>query len=135
MKLVRKPHGERRGLHPVTEHDNGRGLRPCGPRLLVLNRGQVIASGCPPPIREDKARCKMCIWAAVRCTGGIMLTVSNINSFYGAAHILHDVSLTISQGEAVALLGRNGAGKIDVNEIDHRRCPAALGQYHVEGRK
>jgi branched-chain amino acid transport system ATP-binding protein len=40
-----------------------------------------------------------------------MLTVSNINSFYGAAHILHDVSLTISQGEAVALLGRNGAGK------------------------
>ena len=40
----------------------------------------------------------------------MMLTVSNINSFYGAAHILHDVSLTISQGEAVALLGRNGAG-------------------------
>ncbi len=43
-----------------------------------------------------------------------MLTVSNINSFYGAAHILHDVSLTISQGEAVALLGRNGAGKSTV---------------------
>jgi branched-chain amino acid transport system ATP-binding protein len=40
-----------------------------------------------------------------------MLTVSNVNSFYGAAHILHDVSLAIARGEVVALLGRNGAGK------------------------
>ena len=28
-----------------------------------------------------------------------MLTVSNINTFYGAAHILHDISLTISRGK------------------------------------
>lgn len=40
-----------------------------------------------------------------------MLEVSGINSFYGGAHILHDVSLKVSAGEVVALLGRNGAGK------------------------
>jgi branched-chain amino acid transport system ATP-binding protein len=40
-----------------------------------------------------------------------MLKVKKINSYYGGAHILHDVSLNVEQGEVVALLGRNGAGK------------------------
>jgi branched-chain amino acid transport system ATP-binding protein len=40
-----------------------------------------------------------------------MLDVSDMNSFYGKAHVLHDVSFRVKAGEAVALLGRNGAGK------------------------
>ncbi|MCT4657415.1 MAG: ABC transporter ATP-binding protein [Cohaesibacter sp.] len=40
-----------------------------------------------------------------------MLTVENLNSYYGGAHILKDVSLTVKSHEVVALLGRNGAGK------------------------
>jgi branched-chain amino acid transport system ATP-binding protein len=40
-----------------------------------------------------------------------MLKVNNINSFYGQAHILADVSLEVNAGEVVVLLGRNGAGK------------------------
>ena len=40
-----------------------------------------------------------------------MLNVANIHTYYGLSHILFDVSLTVSQGEAVGLLGRNGAGK------------------------
>lgn len=40
-----------------------------------------------------------------------MLSLVNINSFYGKAHILSDLSFDISEGEVVALLGRNGAGK------------------------
>ena len=40
-----------------------------------------------------------------------MLTVEKINTFYGEAHTLFDVSLDIQEGEVIALLGRNGAGK------------------------
>jgi len=40
-----------------------------------------------------------------------VLTVEKINTFYGEAHTLFDVSIEIQAGEVVALLGRNGAGK------------------------
>jgi branched-chain amino acid transport system ATP-binding protein len=40
-----------------------------------------------------------------------MLNVKNIHTYYGSSHILFDISLTVSKGEVVGLLGRNGAGK------------------------
>ena len=40
-----------------------------------------------------------------------MLQVEDIHTYYGASHILQGVSLSVAEGEVVALLGRNGAGK------------------------
>jgi branched-chain amino acid transport system ATP-binding protein len=40
-----------------------------------------------------------------------LLQVEGLNAWYGAAHILHGVSLHVGRGEVVALMGRNGAGK------------------------
>ena len=40
-----------------------------------------------------------------------LLAVDRLESYYGESHILKSVSLTVSDGETVALLGRNGAGK------------------------
>ena len=40
-----------------------------------------------------------------------LLEVEGLNSYYGDSHILFDVSLRVEKHEAVALLGRNGAGK------------------------
>ncbi|OPY59194.1 MAG: High-affinity branched-chain amino acid transport ATP-binding protein LivF [Syntrophorhabdaceae bacterium PtaU1.Bin034] len=40
-----------------------------------------------------------------------MLNVEGIHTYYGLSHILFDVSLSLSKGEIVGLLGRNGAGK------------------------
>ncbi len=40
-----------------------------------------------------------------------VLAVENLNAWYGAARVLFDLSLRVGRGEAVALMGRNGAGK------------------------
>lgn len=43
-----------------------------------------------------------------------LLTLENIQVFYGAAHILHGLNLHVNAGERVALIGRNGVGKTTV---------------------
>jgi branched-chain amino acid transport system ATP-binding protein len=40
-----------------------------------------------------------------------MLEIASVNSFYGKAHVLSDLSFTVQRGQVAALLGRNGAGK------------------------
>ena len=40
-----------------------------------------------------------------------MLRVENLNSWYGASHVLQDIGLEVNKGEIVCLIGRNGAGK------------------------
>lgn len=40
-----------------------------------------------------------------------MLKVDNINVYYGQIHALKDISIEVNQGEIVALIGANGAGK------------------------
>ena len=43
--------------------------------------------------------------------GGALLTLEDVHTYYGEAHILQGVSLSVRPGEVVTLIGRNGAGK------------------------
>lgn len=43
-----------------------------------------------------------------------LLTLEDVDAFYGAAHILHRLSLHVAAGERVTLIGRNGVGKTTV---------------------
>jgi branched-chain amino acid transport system ATP-binding protein len=40
-----------------------------------------------------------------------LLALEDVHTYYGEAHILQGVSLTVREGEVVTLIGRNGAGK------------------------
>ena len=40
-----------------------------------------------------------------------MLTLSNVDAYYGESRILHGLSMEIPKGKIVSLIGRNGVGK------------------------
>ena len=42
---------------------------------------------------------------------GTVLTVKNINVYYGAIHAIKGISFDVDRGEIVTLIGANGAGK------------------------
>src|ERR1700735_1436690 len=43
--------------------------------------------------------------------GAPVLSVQNLEAWYGESHILHGINFEVNAGEVVTLLGRNGAGK------------------------
>ena len=62
------------------------------------------------------------------------LRVANLNSHYGPAHILFDIGLEVADGEVVALLGRNGAGKSTTFRAIVGLVEQRVGQILFEGR-
>ena len=60
-----------------------------------------------------------------------MLTVENINVYYGVIHALKDISFQVNEGEIVALIGANGAGKTTTFRILCGLIPATSGKVEV----
>ena len=63
-----------------------------------------------------------------------MIELKRINTFYGLGHILHDLSLSVAEGEVVALLGRNGAGKTTTLRSITGLTPPRNGEVVYKGR-
>lgn len=60
-----------------------------------------------------------------------LLKLDKVNAFYGAAHILYDLDLTVNAGERVALIGRNGVGKTTVVNTILGLATLRGGQIHL----
>ncbi|MFN4119283.1 urea ABC transporter ATP-binding subunit UrtE [Acidovorax sp.] len=63
-----------------------------------------------------------------------MLTVQNINQYYGGSHILRDVSLTAQPGKVTVLLGRNGVGKTTLLKSLMGLVPIKSGSISFDGK-
>ncbi|AOG24928.1 urea ABC transporter ATP-binding subunit UrtE [Acidovorax sp. RAC01] len=63
-----------------------------------------------------------------------MLTVQNINQYYGGSHILRDVSLTAAPGKVTVLLGRNGVGKTTLLKSLMGLVPIKSGSIQFDGK-
>ena len=63
-----------------------------------------------------------------------MLRVESVSSFYGAIQALRNVSLHVSPGEMVALLGANGAGKTTLMKVISGIHPVSKGRLVFVGQ-
>jgi simple sugar transport system ATP-binding protein len=64
-----------------------------------------------------------------------LIRMDNINKFYGRVHALRDVSMRVTRGEVVGLLGDNGAGKSTLIKVLSGAVPVTSGDIFVKGRK
>ncbi|VVE35099.1 branched-chain amino acid ABC transporter ATP-binding protein/permease [Pandoraea nosoerga] len=93
--------------------------------IVVIDAGRFLAHGTPAAIRHDErvrqaylgvsaAQVGTQAGAQVRRAASAaseVLGVGKLTAGYGAAPVLHDISIQVRDGELVALLGANGAGK------------------------
>jgi branched-chain amino acid transport system ATP-binding protein len=64
----------------------------------------------------------------------ILLNVKNIHTYYGSTHVLHGVSLQVKEGESVALMGRNSAGKTTTIRSIISLTPPKEGKIYFKGK-
>ena len=61
-----------------------------------------------------------------------ILSVEDLNAWYGESHILHGMSFDVRNGEVVTLLGRNGAGKTTTLRAIMGLVPSRKGSVRFE---
>jgi urea transport system ATP-binding protein len=63
-----------------------------------------------------------------------MLSVDQLNQYYGSSHTLRGVSLSLEKGQCLALLGRNGVGKTTLLKCLMGVLPVTSGSVLFDGR-
>ena len=66
---------------------------------------------------------------------GMILELSDVDTFYGTSHILQGVRIDVGAGEIVALLGRNGVGKTTTLRSVMGLSPPKRGSITLHGKK
>jgi ABC-type branched-subunit amino acid transport system ATPase component/ABC-type branched-subunit amino acid transport system permease subunit len=128
----------------LVEHDIDR-VFAFADQITVMSEGKVLVHGSAEAVRSDPEVQRVYLGAGrkalVRATpkaavaGAPVLQVEGINTYYGKSHILHDVALEVREGEAVALLGRNGAGKSSTIKSIMGIVPPRSGRVRYQGEE
>jgi branched-chain amino acid transport system ATP-binding protein len=64
-----------------------------------------------------------------------VLQVDSLQGFYGESHILHGLSLEVTEGEIVAIIGRNGAGKTTTMRAIMGLLERRTGSIKIKGQE
>jgi branched-chain amino acid transport system ATP-binding protein len=128
----------------LVEHDIDR-VFAFADQITVMSEGKVLVHGSAATVRSDPevqrvylgAGRKALVRAAPKAAapGAPILQIEGINTYYGKSHILHDVALEVCEGEAVALLGRNGAGKSSTIKSIMGLVPPRSGRIRYQGQE
>jgi branched-chain amino acid transport system ATP-binding protein len=63
------------------------------------------------------------------------LRIDNLHAWYGESHVLHGVNMHVDEGEVVALLGRNGAGRTTTMRAIVGLTGARKGSIRIRGQE
>src|SRR5450755_5145595 len=63
-----------------------------------------------------------------------LLALQSVSKSYGALKVTDDISLSVTEGETLAILGLNGAGKTTLFNLISGDARCDRGSVHYEGR-
>ena len=121
-------------------------ITECSDRVAVLDFGRLIADG---PVQKVLAEPEVvscylgtgCEALVPRVTphevkedASPILTLEHVSAGYGHFKALTDISFDLHHGEAIALLGTNGAGKTTAARVISGMIPTTAGRIKLNGR-
>ena len=130
----------------LVEHDIDR-VFAFADQITVMSDGKVLVAGPPDVVRSDPEVQRVYLGAGrealvrakpapkTSAPGDPILQIEGVNTYYGKSHILHDLVLVVRAGEAVALLGRNGAGKSSTIKSIMGLVPPRSGRIRFQGEE
>jgi ABC-type branched-subunit amino acid transport system ATPase component len=126
----------------LVEHDIDRVFQ-LADHVTVMNEGRVLLDGSVEEARSSPKVQEVYIGSGTTAVATRpretaagakpLLTVKNVDTFYGKSHILNDVNFTLHENEIIALLGRNGAGKSTLLKSLIGIAPASNGSIQLAG--
>ena len=130
----------------LIEHDIDRVLA-ISDRISVLHQGRIIADGKPAQVaanpeviaaylgasKGSERQITPAVERLVHASGRLLLDAKAIATGYSGSTVLSGVNLTVHEGEAVALLGRNGVGKTTLLRALTGSLPLSAGAITFNG--
>jgi ABC-type branched-subunit amino acid transport system ATPase component/ABC-type branched-subunit amino acid transport system permease subunit len=128
----------------LIEHDIDRVIS-LSDRITVLHQGRLIADGVPDAVVSNAEVVKAYLGEAseeadiaipdkpAATDRPTMLSLRNVASGYEGSSVLDGLTLEVREGEAVALLGRNGVGKTTTLYTIMGQLAANKGELHFKG--
>ena len=126
----------------LVEHDIDR-VFAIADAVTVMNEGRVLVDGTVEDARSSPKVQEVYLGSGAASVAAkprpsaaepeTLLSLRDVNTFYGKSHILSDVTFDVHRHEIVALLGRNGAGKSTALKTITGIAPPASGAITLAG--